>query len=443
VEVKVKLVQHVSVLTCRQRYIIMILSNGNLYEFRCPVHGFIEIDEWERDIIAQPAFQRLRRIRQLGWTDYVYPGAAHTRFEHSLGVMHVATRLYDAISSRSKDVLRSAFDYNDDGLQRHRRVVRLAALLHDVGHGPFSHAVEELLPARPDGTKLKHEHYTAAFIRGPLKEVIEGHRINQNYGISADEIAALIEGSVKAIGLLFWRELIDSQMDADRMDYLLRDSHHLGVQYGRYDLGRLYNTICAVPGPDDEAPRVGVEEGGWHAAESLVLARYYMFTQVYFHRTRVAYDHHVVEAMKSLVPGSRLPSPVGKSIQKYMAWEDWRVLGMISAGKGGDHGRRLAKRDHYRMVYTTGEHQTPEAVDNLKRAGEVLGSLIRHEAPSAKSWYKLDKTGISVKMERGDPKMLSELSSPVEHIGTHDQTMLYTDLPDVPRARKLLEEAGL
>src|SRR5882757_6610120 len=115
-----------------------------IYELRCPVHGFIPFSDWEREIIAQPAFQRLRRIRQLAWTDQVYPGAMHTRFEHSLGVMHVASRLYDAIVNRSQDVLESELTYNADGLRKDRILVRLAALLHDVGHCPFSHAAETL-----------------------------------------------------------------------------------------------------------------------------------------------------------------------------------------------------------------------------------------------------------------------------------------------------------
>jgi uncharacterized protein len=110
------------------------------YEIRCPVHGFIEVSDWEREIIAQPAFQRLRRIRQLAWTDQVYPGAVHTRFEHSLGVMHTATLLYDSIVKRSRPTLERELAYNEDGLRRHRALVRLAALLHDVGHAPFSHA---------------------------------------------------------------------------------------------------------------------------------------------------------------------------------------------------------------------------------------------------------------------------------------------------------------
>lgn len=252
---------------------------AKVYEFRCPVHGFIEVDQWERGIIDQPSFQRLRRIRQLGWTDYIYPGAFHTRFEHSLGVMHVATKMYDAIVARSAEVLKSDFGYNDDGLRRDRRLVRLAALLHDLGHGPFSHAAEDLLPSRGGGEKFRHEDYSGAIVRHLLKSAVEDHSENGNYGITADDVAAFLEGSAKVPPrLLFWRELITGQMDADRMDYLLRDSLHLGVRYGTFDLDRVINTVCAVPGTkdgeEDLAPRIGVTEGGWHAAESLILARY-------------------------------------------------------------------------------------------------------------------------------------------------------------------------
>jgi uncharacterized protein len=123
----------------------LMASNAHrTYEFRCPVYGFITISDWEREIIAQSAFQRLRRIRQLAWTDYVYPGATHTRFEHSLGVMHMATMLYRSIAERSRDILRSELGYNDAGLQRHEVLIRLAALFHDIGQ-----RLMPLLPVRP------------------------------------------------------------------------------------------------------------------------------------------------------------------------------------------------------------------------------------------------------------------------------------------------------
>src|SRR5690606_34217456 len=133
---------------------------------------------------------------------------------------------------------------NDAGLERDRQLVRLAALLHDVGHGPFSHAGEELLPLASADRKYSHEEYSAAIVRSELADVIENHPLNTNYRFRVEDVAALLEGSPAAKQSLFWRDLIDGQMDADRMDYLLRDSHHAGVQYGRYDFNRIIETVC-------------------------------------------------------------------------------------------------------------------------------------------------------------------------------------------------------
>ena len=114
------------------------------HSIRIPIHGFVEFDDWERDVINHPVFQRLRRIRQLAFSDHVYPGATHTRFEHSIGVMHVATRLYDALVSKYEPVIEDRFG-NDPNNSVARKLVRISALLHDVGHAPFSHTGEEIM----------------------------------------------------------------------------------------------------------------------------------------------------------------------------------------------------------------------------------------------------------------------------------------------------------
>lgn len=421
---------------------------SRVYEIRCPVHGFIEIDEWERDIINHPTFQRLRRIRQLGLTDYVYPGAMHTRFEHSLGVMHVATQLYDAIVKRSKELLVAELNYNDEGLSRHRRVVRLAALLHDVGHSPFSHASEELFPKRASvkGEHLTHEDYSAAIIRTHFRELIEGHALGKNFAIRADDVAALIDGSTQNPALLFWREVISGQMDADRMDYLLRDSYHLGVQYGRYDLDRLLNTVCAILGTRQEqeknlAMRVGVQEGGWHALESLILARYYMFTQVYFHPTRMAYDHHIQWVLRTLLPKGQYPDL--KHLDAYLEWDDARVWGEIVAGKADKHGEIILQRRHYRAVFWTSDVYGPTDEQNLERARKCLKKLLKFEAKADKSWYKVGVTDVPILMEQGGRRALSALSFPVQYLKPIRKVILYVDLNDRAEAQRRLQAESL
>ncbi len=414
------------------------------YEIRCPVHGFIQLDEWEWAIINEPAFQRLRRIRQLGFTDYIYPGAMHTRFEHSLGVMHIATRLYDALCKNSNEVLKSELGYNEDGLRRDRRLVRLAALLHDVGHAPFSHASEESFPLKPNGERYAHEDYSSQVILTTLAEVVRSHPMNQNYRISPEEIASLLGydafetqfGERETQRLRFLSEIISSQMDADRMDYLLRDSYHLGVRYGVYDLERLINTIQAVPYAEDGTIRLGIGEDGWHAVESLILARYYMFTQVYFHKTRVAYDHHISEAMKSLLSGT-YPEPT--RIQEFLEWDDWRALGLIASGKAGEHGERIRQRNHYRLVFSA--EATEEDSRLYQEVRQRLGDLVAHEEPASKSWYASEGTEIPIKMSDGRVRSLSRLSPAIgAMIKRQEQRYLYVRPEHAEVARKIVKE---
>jgi len=416
------------------------------YEIRCPVHGFIQIDDWEREIIEQPAFQRLRRIRQLAWTDLVYPGAMHTRFEHSLGVMHTATLLYDSIVSKSRDLLKQELAYSDEGLGRDRKLVRLAALLHDVGHAPFSHSSEELLPRRTGALKFAHEDYSAAIIRSELRGAIEEHPLNANTGFRANDVAALIEGGAAAGRAVFWRDLINGQMDADRMDYLLRDSHHVGVGYGKFDLQRLISSVIAIaPGGKDDHSRVGIEEGGLHAAEALVLARYFMFTQVYFHKTRVAYDIHLREVMKQILAGGRFPKPSGTGLKEFLRWDDWRVMGLIASGRAGEHGRRIIERNHYREIYHTHEVCTEKDLRELKRVKAKLGNLLVAEETATKSWYKSGSDDIPVLSKVRTPRVqpLSEYSKVIAGMmEKNNQALLYVDSTRREEAERKLKRKG-
>lgn len=412
------------------------------YEIRCPIHGFITLNDWEWNIISQSAFQRLRRIRQLGWTDYIYPGAMHTRFEHSLGVMHTATLLYDAILKSSKNILTSELAYDETGFLRSRQLVRLAALVHDVGHAPFSHASEDLFPERDSRKKYVHEDYSVAIIRSELYHAIEEHPLNESYGFDADSIAALIEGSTKAKQSVFWRPLIDGQMDADRMDYLLRDSYHAGVQYGKFDLHRVVSTVRPVRYEDGRAPRLGIAEGGWHAAEALVLARYFMFTQVYFHKTRVAYDVHLRGALKEMLHGGRFPRPLNGELKEFLKWDDWTVLGLLTQGGGGEHGECLRTRNHFRLVYRTNEVPDEKNLQQLEQVKAKLGPLVAAEESASKSWYKTGPTDIPVvdNLDEKTVKPLSYYSSVVKNLETNSQVLLYVRREDRAKAKKIVDE---
>ena len=425
-----------------------------LYEIRDPIHGFIVLNDWERELIGHPAFQRLRRIRQLGWTDVVYPGAMHTRFEHSLGVMHVATRMFDEIQTRRRPLLESELQYTEAGLERDRVLVRLAALLHDVGHAPFSHAAEALMTKSSDTQKpYRHEDYSAAIVTHLMRDVIEGHPLNQNYQIKAEDIADFLKGSPRLGRSLLWRSLISSQLDADRADYLLRDSYHIGVEYGRYDLNRLLVTMT-VTVDSEGAPVLAVEDGGMHAAEGLILARYMMFTQVYFHHTRRAYDQHLADAMRQLLAARQsnnkspacavFPPPTGlENVQQYVDWTDWRVLGMVDDGMAGDHGIILKQRRHHRMVYQTPEAPQQADLDLVVQISDALGESIGFIDKAESSWYRFGSTDIPILMSPGSARenltCLSELSSVVRGLKAVSQRRIYVPYDRKDEARKTVD----
>lgn len=376
-----------------------------VYEIRDPIHGFVKINDWERDIINHSAFQRLRRIKQLAWTDMVYPGASHSRFEHSLGVMHVVTKLVEAITERQKEYLLCHLRYVDGSLERIKTVLRLAALLHDVGHAPFSHAAEEIFPVRPDGEDaFQHEEYSAAIVEHQLADVIENHPAN-HFRIKAKDITAFFLGNNTDRDCQIWGDLLSSQLDGDRMDYLLRDSYHAGVNYGKYDLNRVAATVRLIQRPNSDEYTLGIDEDGIHAAEGLILARYMMFTQLYFHKTRVIYDYHLVEALKAILEprGGLFPPPTSaQEIGEYLKWDDWKVSGEIAVGNAGSHGEILKNRNHYRMLCSSAEVPDINELERFDKLEQEFAGMGGIRKSAGKSWYKFKKL---------DDEILVQLSS--------------------------------
>lgn len=231
--------------------------------YRDPVHNIIRLrtdtDEGQLMVrlIDAREFQRLRRVKQLGLALYTYQGAEHSRFTHSLGVLHLMTRVLDRLGEKYRIG------------EEDRAAANAAALLHDVGHGSFSHVME----------KVMGYHHEAWTVRAVLSEETEVGRVLRSYSSELPQrVAAIIEGKFQPAALA---QLVSSQLDVDRMDYLLRDSLMTGAKYGIYDLEWIINALAI----DVEADRIFVAARGLYAVEEYLQARYYMFRQVYFHRT--------------------------------------------------------------------------------------------------------------------------------------------------------------
>ena len=237
--------------------------------FNDPVHGFVSVPKGlVLQLVETPMFQRLRRIRQLGLGFLVFPGAVHTRFEHALGAMALMQEALDTLREKGTIL---ATDEVEAALA--------AALLHDVGHGPFSHTLEaQLLPPAPDGTPHHHERMSRALIA----------RLDRRLGGALGLALEIFDGRYSRP---FFHPLVASQLDMDRLDYLRRDSFYTGVAEGVVGVERILKTMRVHPeagGPDS---RIVIEAKGAYAVENFIAARRLMFWQVYLHKTVLAADH--------------------------------------------------------------------------------------------------------------------------------------------------------
>ncbi len=328
------------------------------HEIRDPIHGFIKLDSDERRVLNSPPVQRLRHIHQLAMSYLVYPGATHRRFEHSLGVMELAGRVFDVVTDQDnihESMRRTVLNLTDDERTYWRKTLRMAALCHDIGHLPFSHAAEEEL--LPDGRS--HESITADLIQSELMtEIWESMTPPlRPLDIAKVSVGQKYMGNVK---LTNWEMLLHEiiggdAFGVDRTDYLLRDSRHAGVAYGEFDHYRLIETIRVLPASqNDISPTLGVEIGGIHATEGLLWARYFMFMQLYYHHVRVAYDLHLKEFLQDWLPGGQFP----QEWDKLRALTDNQVLsGITTAAQDEstpehDAARRIDAREHFRRAYT-------------------------------------------------------------------------------------------
>ena len=276
-----------------------------------PIHDFVRVNSNELKIIDTPIFQRLRRIRQLSGAHLIYPGAQHTRFEHSLGVMHMA--------SMAGHVLHEKGIVSSDNIQN----LRFAGLLHDIGHGPFSHLFEELLQKR----KMSHEDIGRDII---LKTQI-GDLISAN-GFNKKFITELAFGDSK---FQFMNEIISGALSADIMDYLLRDGYFTGAEHAKIDHNRLTNSL------DVYKNKLALEKSALVNFETMMISRYQMFKAVYFHKTVRAGEVMLLESMYLAEEELGLSST---SLNEYLKLTDEVILSKLLNLPERNSKLRIAKK---------------------------------------------------------------------------------------------------
>ena len=283
------------------------------FEIRDPIHKRISFNTFERKVIDHPFVQRLRFVSQLSFLQsYVYPGATHDRFSHALGAMHVAGRLIGRMRGSLEG---SSIRLGEETWEELSQVMRLAGLLHDLGHGPFSHESEVVFPKLTDlpldnrwwrdGVRpfrqARHEDYSILLIQVLGEEGVLSETMAQDVaslvhdGVTPspwfEDLERLVPGLHQAC-----KSLISGEIDCDRMDYLLRDSYFCGVSYGQYDLDWLISSMSFVQ--HEGGIVLSISENGVRAFEDMLLARYHMIDQVYFHKTTVGFVAYLARAFK-------------------------------------------------------------------------------------------------------------------------------------------------
>jgi len=336
-------------------------------EIRDPIHGYIVITDVERDLIDTRPIQRLRGIKQLAGAHLTYPGGEHSRFSHSLGVMHLA----GVLASRLVQL-----EYlSQDDLQK----ARIAGLLHDVGHGPFSHMYEEILDKY---RHMTHEDVAQWLIKkSELKDVLKKH------GYSPDELSKLSIGNLEKTKKPFLNQIIASQFDVDIMDYLVRDSYFTGVEYGKVDIYRLIDSIDII---DNKS--LGVDLAASYALEAFVIARYEMFKAVYFHRSVRAAEVMLIRAMD--YANEKLSLTTFNTPEDYLQLDDASVLSGLLSLKGAKEkplkfsykiAQMLDNRQLFKCAYEMIIHRRDEFFTSILSRGEIRRQIAQEMS---------DKTGV-------------------------------------------------
>lgn len=354
-------------------------------EVRDPIHGAIVVAPDEIALVDDPFVQRLRGVKQMGFSELPFPGAVHSRYSHALGVMELAGRAFDNVFRRDPFT-------SPERRAQLRGAVRVAALCHDLGHAPFSHCTEFAMPPlrdlaigayRPDAVAHRlavtasHEDYTILL----LTQSTLAQTIARAFPFTGTHVAALVSREVESPDDFFvdggrdyrrvLSQLISSELDVDRLDYLVRDSYYSGARYGEVDVNWILSNL---EWHEDEDGEVGLalDHRAIYAFDDFMIARFHMFVQVYFHHKSVVYE----EMLKRHFTGSACDYRFPPDAEGYLPMDDVHLHGYLRRDTD-DWARRIRARQPYRRALEL--HGTPEEVDLgpylARLAGEGIDAL--------------------------------------------------------------------
>jgi len=399
-----------------------------------PIYGYVAITELEKTVIDTRVVQRLRRLRQLAGAEFVYPGANHTRFEHSLGAMHLAGLMGEKISGKEEEI----------------QAFRLAALLHDVGHGPFSHIFEHIL-SRCNRT---HEDITTWLIeKSELADVLKAA------GIDAREMGLLAVGKLQSKDKSYFNQVIRSSVDVDKLDFIVRDSFHTGAEYGGVDVFRLIYTIEPFQG------NLAVNTTALSTLEGLLIARVLSFRSIYYHRVCRAVQLMLAEALD--LADEELHLSAFETPDDYLNMDDYSVWSQLKqCAASRPIMERLERRDLLKCAYTAEsmvqQHPTMDlfAKDTVRKQVEeeiaakarVRAADVRIDSPllpgvpyrHAVQLDPMEIPGFAYVGKKKVPVKIAQMSRVISALrGYLDIVRVYTEAPLRPRvAKAALEVLG-
>lgn len=360
-------------------------------EVRDPVHGTIVLNSAEVRVIDSEAYQRLRSIKQLGFSEFSFPGATHNRYLHSLGVCHIAGLAFDHIFKN--------FQFSTEKNRvKFKQLVRLGALLHDIGHGPLSHTTEEVMPPVKDldvkayasdpnhkkDRKANHEDYTIKFLTdSSLTQILE----KEFPDFSPLHIAGLVDKSLP-LPQDFYRDgdwnlrtvlsqVVSSEMDADRMDYLERDAYFCGTNYGRVELNWLLSNM-GFHAVGDQL-HLALNRRALYAFDDFLLARHHMHLMVYFHHKSIIFEELLHRYLSSKDCTYKLPA----DIEKYIKCTDYSLYEHLDEADN-EWAQRISKRRPYKMLFEIHSNSDLERPLKIKSALESEGISVIHASSQAR-----------------------------------------------------------